>query len=134
MMRTIACAASIAGALFLATPAVAAPKSGGAAKSSINLAQPAGLTATAAGWPRYGDSVSFDVATSVTAAPWVNLQCSQSGAVVAVGWASYALGAQAFGLYSPSWSGGDADCDAFLVDYAGGRWKQLASTDFHVSS
>lgn len=132
MLRTIACVAALAGALFVAAPAAAAPKTTGS--SSIQLAQSSLATASVASWPRYGDFVSFDVSTNETAYPWVNLKCFQSGDLVAEGWDSYANGAGDFGLYSGVWTGGAADCTASLVTLVNGRWKQLASTSFHVDA
>lgn len=135
--------ASLVGALALAVPGVALAGSGhssagsGKSPSSIALAQPgAGTTAAlATSWPRYGDFVTFDISTTETAYPYVNLKCSQNGQLVAEGWDGFfdgALGDRLFGLYSPSWTGGAADCTAWLVKYANGRWKQLATTSFHV--
>ena len=140
MVRTIA-VASLVGALALAAPGLALAGSGnaglGKSTSSIRLAQPSGVAGAAAvGWPRYGDVVGFDTSTNETAYPYVNLKCYQSGALVAEGWDGYfdgALGDRMFGLYSPIWTGGAADCTAWLDKYANGRWRQLASTSFHVS-
>ena len=75
-------------------------------------------------------------ATDATASPYVNLKCYQSGNLVAEGWAGFfdgALGDRTFGLYSPQWTGGAADCTAWLDMYSHGKWKELASTSFHVS-
>jgi hypothetical protein len=132
MLRTAACLASLAGALAFASPALAGGKSGSA--SSISLSSQTVAAASVAGWPSYGDVVSFDI-TTPAAHPYVNLNCSQNGAQVSETWEGYfdgALGDRMFGLYSPSWTDGAADCTATLVDYAGGRWKPLASTSFHV--
>jgi hypothetical protein len=130
-MRTAVCAASLAAALALAVPAVAAAGNGGGSpksSSSISLAQPTE--------PGYGDFVSFSVSTTATTQPWVNLKCFQSGALVAEGWAAY-FGTNptpTFGLYSPMWTGGAADCTAYLDMYANGRFRPLASTSFQVSA
>ena len=138
MLRTFACLASLAGALAFATPAVpAGGKSGGGSTSSISLAGQSTLAAASvSGWPSYGDLVTFDVLTPA-AYPYVNLNCYQGGTLVSQtweGWFDGALGDRMFGLYSPAWTGGSADCTATLVDYAGGRWKPLASTGFHVEA
>jgi hypothetical protein len=90
---------------------------------------------TAATEPRYGDQVTFSVSTQATAYPYVNLKCYQDGALVGEGWAGFfygALGDQVFTLWSPQWIGGAADCTAWLTMYANGKWRQLASTSFHV--
>ena len=142
MVRTIAIA-SLVGALALAAPGLALAASGngagsGKSTSSITLAPPEVATATASdtSWPRYGDFVKFEISTNETAYPYVNLKCYQNGALVAEGWEGYfdgALSDRWFGLYSPMWTGGAADCTASLDKYANGRWRQLASTSFHVS-
>ena len=139
MLRTTACIASLVGALVLATPAVAAKGGNGGAtsSSSISLALPSAATAAAVANPGYGDLVSFDVSTNVTLSPFVNLKCYQGGALVAEGWEGYfdgALGDRVFGLYSPVWTGGAADCTATLETYVNGRWRELASTGFHVDA
>jgi hypothetical protein len=143
MVRTTAIA-SLVGALALAAPGLALAGNGnssagsGKSPSSIVLAQPGGgsVAASSTSWPRYGDMVTFDISTTETAYPYVNLKCYQNGQLVAEGWEGYfdgALGDRFFGLYSPIWTGGAADCTAWLDKYANGRWKQLASTSFHVS-
>jgi hypothetical protein len=140
MLRTTACIASLVGALVLATPAVAASNGngGGAAKSSsISLAQPSAATAAAVTGPGYGDLVSFDISTNETATPFVNVNCYQNGALVSEGWEGYfdgALGDRYFGLYSPVWTGGAADCTASLDSLVNGRFRVLASTSFHVDA
>ena len=127
VLRKSACIASLVGALVVSAPAVATSPKGGRS-SSIALVQPS---------PHYGDAVTFTISTTVTDQPWVNLKCYQGGTLVAEGWDGFfagALGDRLFGLYSPAWTGGAADCTAWLVDYANGRWKQLASTSFHVDA
>jgi hypothetical protein len=137
MLRIIAIAASLAGALFLAAPAAAA---GGknTGTSSISLLVPAALTsAGAAPAPHYGDLVTFAVETDETTQPWVNLRCYQGRELVSEGYDGFyagALGDELFGLYSPMWTGGAADCTAALMMRVNGRWKQLASTSFHVNA
>ena len=86
------------------------------------------------GTANWSDVVSFDIATSSTTQPWVHLVCSQGGTVVAQGWAGYfdgALGGRTFGLASPSWPGGAADCVARLET---GTGSLLGSTSFHVDA
>ena len=85
----------------------------------------------------YGDTITFNIATTATAYPYVNLLCYQNGALVAQGWAGFfdgALGNQTFRLYSPQWTGGAADCTANLDMKWHMQWKVLASTSFHVSA
>jgi hypothetical protein len=84
------------------------------------------------GTPNYGDAVTFNISTTATTQPWVNLQCSQNGVLVAQGWNGFFVGSitgRNFGLYSPQWTGGAADCTAYLTTP---QWAVLASTSFHV--
>ena len=127
-------------ALALAASAFAA-NGGGPVKSSSSISlvmvNSAGATPAAASSPSYGDSVTFDVSTTATQYPYVNLLCYQNGVLVAEGWAGFfegALGNRTFALYSPQWTGGEANCTAWLDMNSHGRWKQLASTSFHVNA
>jgi hypothetical protein len=84
------------------------------------------------GTPNYGDVVTFNISTTATTQPWVNLVCSQNGVVVAQGWDGFFAGSisgTSFGLYSPQWTGGAADCVAYLTTPT---WTRLASASFHV--
>lgn len=84
------------------------------------------------GLAHYGQRVTFNVSTTTTDQPWVNLKCYQGGALVSEGWEGFfasSLDDGIFGLYSPQWSGGAADCTAWLTTP---QWTQLGSTSFHV--
>jgi hypothetical protein len=86
------------------------------------------------GLPNWGDVVTFNISTSA-GAPFVNLQCSQNGAVVLVGWKGYFVGSLDtnwnFGLASGAWPGGAASCTAYLkIQNSNGSWTTLASTSF----
>jgi hypothetical protein len=147
MTRRVAHAAQV-GALVVAlalVPAAVAAKggngggkpSGGSSSSSLSLAYPLVFDANGNGLPNYRDLVLFNVSTTATTQPFVNLQCFQNGGLVLNGWNGYFDGAlnstRNFGLSSASWQGGAADCTAYLNTYArNGRWTQLASTSFHV--
>jgi hypothetical protein len=81
----------------------------------------------------YHDLIRFTVSTTSTTEPWVRLECYQGGTLVAVGSEGYferALDDGTFGLYSPSWTGGAADCTAKLTTSSG---AELARTSFYVS-
>ena len=96
MLRITACLASLAGALFLAAPAAAAPRAddGTAKSSSISLVIPATSTfAAAVAAPSHGDLVTFAVSTNETAYPFVNLKCYQGRELVAEGWDGFFDGA-----------------------------------------
>ena len=106
---------------------------------TIALSLPPVTDVNGDGLPNYKDSVRFTVSTTVTTQPWVHLVCSQNGAIVAQGTEGYFAGALDdgnFGLYSPNWASGGADCVAYLQQYsAKGKttWVNLASTSFHVN-
>jgi hypothetical protein len=88
------------------------------------------------GLPHWDGEVTFNVSTTATEQPFVNLLCYQNGALVAEGWEGYFEGSlnssRIFGLASGVWQGGAADCTAWLDMHTRHGWKQLASTGFHV--
>ena len=106
--------------------------------SSISLATPLVYDANGNGLPNVGDVVMFDVSTTATDQPFVNLQCFQNGVLVANGWKGYFEGSLdttwGFGLGSGAWQGGAAECTAWVNMYTKQGWKQLASTSFHVDA
>jgi hypothetical protein len=128
----------VAGSALAAKPSAGGTgggKHGGGSGGSgtISLASPLVTDLNGNGTANFGDSVQFNVSTTATTQPWVNLVCSQNGAVVAQGWNGYfaaSITGTAFGLYSPQWSGGAADCVAYLTTPT---WSRLGSTSFHVA-
>jgi hypothetical protein len=104
------------------------PPKPGSGTSTIAMVMVDG-TDTAANW---GDWVTFNVTTTATSEPWVNLKCWQNGALVAEGWNGFferSLTGRIFGLYSASWTSGAAECTAYLTTPT---WAVLGSTSFHV--
>lgn len=103
--------------------------------SSIALVQLSSARIAESG-PRYGDQVTFAVETTATTRPYVLVNCYQSGqwvyAAQAGFWASYF--SKSFTLASTSWGSGAADCTARLgsLNADGSRFRELASTSFHV--
>jgi len=96
--------------------------------SSISLV----LVNSTDGLAHYGQTVRFNVSSTQTDQPWVNLLCSQNGKQVLERWNGYfegSLTGRDFGLYSGQWTGGAADCTAWLTTP---QWTRLASTSFHV--
>jgi hypothetical protein len=87
------------------------------------------------GEPDRGDVVTFDIATS-DPAPFVQVECYQSGSLVLMGRKGYFDGSLDsnwnFGLSSGAWTSGAADCTGSLVAYSKRGWKTYASTSFHV--
>jgi hypothetical protein len=139
MTSRIAHAARI-GALVLAlaiVPAAFAAKGGGGSHhggggtsgtSSISLV----LLNSTDGLAHYGQSVTFNVSSTATTQPWVNLKCWQNGVLVGEGWNGFFEGSitgRNFTLAAPSWTGGAADCTAYLTNP---QWTVLTSTSFHV--
>ncbi len=86
------------------------------------------------GLPNYGDSVTFNVSTTVSQ-PWVQLTCYKDGDTVLNGFVGFYAGypwAQYFALYTWKWTGGAADCNARLFD--GSNDATLATMSFHVDA
>jgi hypothetical protein len=89
------------------------------------------VSQTADGLPHWGSVVTFNISTTISQ-PWVHLVCKQNGVTVAEGWNGYFVGSLTgtnFGLYSPQWSSGAADCTGYLTTP---QWSVLSSTSFHV--
>jgi hypothetical protein len=104
------------------------PSRGTAGGGSISLV----VENSADGLPHWGGQVTFTISTTATTQPWVELKCSQNGTVVAQGFDGFFAGSlttENFGLYSPQWTSGAADCTAVLETP---QWAVLASTSFHV--
>ena len=131
-------AALIVAALAGTTLAGKGGKNGGVVSGggTISLASPIAVDKDGDGQVSFGDFVKFNVSTSATSTPYVNLKCYQDGALVIEGWRGYfadSLDYETFGLYGGSWAGGAADCTAYLdAPTNRGGMKQLASTTFHV--
>jgi hypothetical protein len=107
-------------------------KNGGATGGGTISLAPLVTDANGDGLPNWGDVVEFNISTTATTEPWVYLKCMQGGTMVAQGWGGYfdgSLGGRTFGLSSPAWAGGAADCTANLQTPTG---SVLASTSFHV--
>jgi len=91
------------------------------------------------GLPNYGDTVTFNVSTTATTEPFVNLICYQNGVLVYNTWRGFfheSLDTNwNFPLGSGGWTSGAADCTAKLGMYVSGtKYKVLASSSFHVDS
>ena len=129
----------MAGTAFAAKPAAGSGghKGGGGTgggSGTISLVTPPVVDVNGNGVANWHDVVRFNVSTSSTSQPYVNLYCYQNGAFVAGGSEGYFPGALDdgnFGLYGGSWIPGAADCTAKLVDSSG---SVLGSTSFHVDA
>jgi hypothetical protein len=87
--------------------------------------------------PNFGDTVTFNVSTTATSQPYVNLLCSGNG-VGYNSWRGYFAGSLDsnwnFVLSSGGWTSGAADCTAWLGMYTKQGFQRLASTSFHVDA
>jgi len=124
---------------IVAGPATAAGNGGGKGGGKGGSGKPSGGTGTISlvllestdGAAHYNQLVTFDVTASI-AEPWVNLKCYQGGALVAEGWNGYferSITSRNFRLNSPAWTGGEAECTAWLTTP---ERAAFASTSFHV--
>ena len=123
-------------ALVIATTAFAAKST-----SSLNLVvlgAGAAPAAAATAEPSFGGQITFDVSTTQTDTPYVNVRCYQDGAFVYDGWQGFYPSYYKdpiFTLSSGYWTGGAADCTARLLYFdRQGRDRTLASTSFHVAA
>jgi hypothetical protein len=136
LLLTVTLLASLS--LLASLPALAAKAGGkgGGSGSSISLVL-VNQVARATSGPYYGDQVTFAVDTSRTDYPWVQNRCWQGDKLVYEEWhgffAGYKFG-QTFTLGpTPSWSGGDANCTARLVNKSNGRYQTLATASYSVT-
>lgn len=145
----IALFASLALALVLVPVALAAkgggsggskpPTGGGGGTSSIT--GPVLVTdLNGNGAANWDDTVTFNVSTTATTQPYVDLKCFQGSALVlhsSAGFFAEALNSgYDFTLMSGAWPGGAATCTATLGMYGGskGSWQQLATMSFTVGA
>lgn len=138
MLSKIAFALVAVFALVFASAAFAAKPSASSSISGPYLVttSPTGSPVTAASTttPQFGDTITFDVSTTQTGNPFVNLKCYGNG-IGYDSWSALWPAAGSFILSSPAWTSGTADCTANLVMYVNSnRYKVLASTSFHVDA
>jgi hypothetical protein len=148
MNRRIAHAAQIA-ALVLAlalVPAALAAKGGGGGKpgggtttGSSSISAPVMVTDQGTLGLSHGDTITFNVSTTATDEPFVNLQCFKNGALVlngSAGFFAWSMNAPYydFTLNAGMWPSGAADCTAYLQMSTRRGWSRLASTSFHVDA
>jgi hypothetical protein len=132
-MRTTAFRVALIAALFalvVAVPTAFAGKPGAGGTISLVLLE------STDGLPHYGQRVTFEVSTTATEKPFVNLRCYQNGALVGQSWEGFFADSLDDGIFvlggSNAWQGGAADCTATLNKYTKRGWQQLAATSFHV--
>jgi len=132
IIRLAAAAATLA---LVVVPAATAGKPGGGTGTSGGTISVVLLDSTD-GLAHYGQRVTFNVSTTATTSPYVNLKCYQNGALVGQSWEAFFPGSlddQVMVLGgSSAWQSGAADCTATLNKRTKRGWEQLASTSFHV--
>lgn len=145
MTRRIAHAAQIGAlvlALALVPAALAARGHGGGGTTgtggSSSISQPVMVTDTGTPGLSFGDTVTFNISTTATSQPYVHVLCYQNGALALDSWRGFWAGSLDnnwnFTLGSGMWSGGAADCTAYLGMDTKRGFQQLASTGFHVNA
>jgi hypothetical protein len=126
-------AAAVAGGSAAAALA-GKPAGGGSTSATIRLVN---LSAPGAA-PAFGQQVTFNVSTTATAYPWVEVRCSQGGTLVYDNWVGYFssyMFPQVFTLGPTQlWGGGAANCTATVVNKDTSRQKILATLNFPVSA
>jgi hypothetical protein len=112
----------------------------GNGKSSLSLVMVTAAAPEANNEPNFGDQVTFNVSTTATNKPYVNLNCYQDGKWVEGDWGRFYDDpiypwSRNFNLGPTQlWQGGAADCTARLVMFSSrGNEKTLATTSFHVN-
>lgn len=91
------------------------------------------------GLPNWGDTITFQVSTTATSVPYVNLACYQNSVLVASASAGYFdaypwPGARLVTLNSRTWTSGAADCTANMGYYNNkGNFVTVSSLAFHVA-
>ena len=140
MLQRLASPLALVAMLALAGAALAGNGAGPNKEPSSTISPPvvvssATLSATSAtSGPHFGDTITFNVSTTQTGNPFVNLKCYGNG-VGYDSWAAFWPTNENFILSSPAWTSGAADCTADLGGFSkNGRWKVLASTSFHVDA
>ena len=137
-MRRFIVAATIAASItgIVAGPAHAAKGGPASSSSSLSLV----VLNSSDGQPHWGGQVTFNVSTTATSQPFVELDCYQNG--VHVYWASAGFfdsypwqWARDFTLRSDYWTSGAASCTAVLYYVtSNGRTRTLATLDFAVAA
>jgi hypothetical protein len=89
--------------------------------------------------PNWGDTITFDVSTTATDEPHVDVTCYQDGTLVYSAWTGYYDSypwpwTQNMTLSSQAWTGGAADCTATLSAYSGSSVETLSTLDFLVGA
>jgi hypothetical protein len=137
VLSKIAFALAAVAALVFAGAGLAAKPSGSSSITGpylVTTSTGSPVAAASTTTPQFGDTITFDVSTTQTGNPFVNLVCSGDG-VAYDSWAAFWPTNENFILSSGGWTSGAADCTAKLVMYVNSnKYKVLASTSFHVDA
>jgi len=102
---------------------------------SLVIVSSAGLAPASTVGAHYGDTVTFDVSTTATDTPLVQLSCYQNGAMVYSSSANFAVEPDhGFLLSSNAWTGGAANCTATLFYWDGHKFSDLTSIGVAVAA
>lgn len=90
------------------------------------------------GQPNWGDTITFDVSTSLSEKSFLSVACYQNGTNVYSVQKQYdssnmSSANRYMHLSSAKWASGPADCNASLYDASGKSLKTLNSYNFHVN-
>jgi hypothetical protein len=114
-------------------------KRGGGTGGSGTLSVAMVADANQDGLPNWGDTIKFDVSTTATTEPHVDVTCSQGGVLVYSAWTGYYASypwpwTQNMTLSSQAWTGGSAVCTAVLSAYSGTSVTTLGTLNFSVAA
>jgi hypothetical protein len=129
-------AAAFATFLVTASPAQAGKPSGGGGGGSTGSSLQLVVLTGGDSVPNWGEDVTFNVSTTATKAPYVDLVCSQGGTLVYSATAGFFDSypwpwTRTMNLASNMWTGGDAACTATLYTFDNkARKVTLASLAF----
>lgn len=137
---TLMLATAVAATLVFA-PAASAGKptaNGGGGKPSAGTSSMTLVVLDSAdGLPHWNGNIRFDVSSTATTEPHVDVVCSQAGTVVYTAQTGYFPSypwpwTQTFNLSSGAWTGGAADCTAKLYWFNGSKTVVGKTMSFHV--
>jgi hypothetical protein len=135
-MRKIAVILAVGVTAFMLAAGSAFAGKPSSSLSLVVLPSGGALAATTA-QASFGGQVTFDVSTTETDHPFVNVRCYQGSVFVYDAWQGFWSGYYTdpvFTLSSGYWISGAADCTARLVSFgSNGREKSLNSLAFHVA-
>jgi hypothetical protein len=140
--RTAFAAALLVLALVLVPTAVAGKGGGhggggGGTTSGTTTFKLVPVNPSADGLVHWGQQVTFDVYTTATSQPNVDLTCTRNSVVIYGATTGFYAGypwpwTQVMTLSSQMWTGGDADCTALLYYFYGTKKMALSTIKFHA--